>query len=110
MANTIEYLNNTNPVKLRLATVSSRYATSPLIYYGTNRYLTYTTYVRKPYIPAKTDKHAVVPAGMEYRPDLISEQAYGSPDYWWKIMEANNMFDVMDLKTGTNIIIPGVIT
>ena len=97
MKNIIEYLRTIDPVKAGLITVSSRYnaANSVLIYYGSNKYLTFTTYVRKPYIPSKTDKHAVVPAGMEYRPDLISEQAYGSPDYWWKIMEANNMFDVI---------------
>ena len=111
MANEIEYLTNINPVSAGLIPVSSRYASnkSQLIYYGTNKYLTFTTYVRTPYVPSSSDKHAVVPAGMEYRPDLISEQAYSTPDYWWRIMEANNMFDVMDLKTGTNIIIPGVI-
>ena len=105
MANQIVY-TNINPVRSGLLTVSSRYANNKVIQYGANGYLTLTTYVRTPYKPSTQDKRAVVPAGMEYRPDLISNQAYGAPDFWWRIMEANNMMDLMDFKAGTNIVIP----
>jgi len=52
-------------------------------------------------------KLAIVPAGMEGRPDLIANDAYGSPDLWWVINLANNVFDeLVDLKAGKQIVIP----
>ena len=89
-----------------MVSISSRYAGNPVVYWGTDRRLTFTTYIKTPYKPSSSDKYAVIPAGMEYRPDLVSQQAYGVPDFWYKIMEANNMIDIMEFKTGTNIVIP----
>jgi len=43
---------------------------------------------------------------MEFRPDKMSQHVYGHVDWWWKIMEANNIKDVYDFKAGTNIRIP----
>ena len=59
----------------------------------------------------KTDidsKRFVTPSS-RYRPDLVAAEAYGSTDFWWKIMEANNIKDVFNFKAGLNIIIPNVI-
>jgi len=52
-------------------------------------------------------KLAIVPAGMDGRPDLIANDAYGTPDLWWVINLANNVFDeLVDLKAGKQIVIP----
>jgi hypothetical protein len=108
MANAIEY-TNIKPIESSLVSVSSRYAYSTVLYYGQNKCLTFTTYKRNVYTPTSGDKYAVIPAGMEYRPDLVSQEAYGVPDFWYKIMEANKMSDILEFKTGMNIIIPGAV-
>ena len=47
----------------------------------------------------------IVP-GYEYRPDLVSYEVYSTPDFWWKIMEYNNMKDIMDFSIGKTIRLP----
>ena len=42
-------------------------------------------------------------------PEIVSNKVYGSPDFWWKIMEANNIKDIFDFKTGINIRLPDAI-
>jgi hypothetical protein len=37
----------------------------------------------------------------------VSYEFYGTPDYWWRIMELNGMKDIMEFRTGVNIIISG---
>ena len=55
-------------------------------------------------MPAKV---AVIPAGMQGRADLISNSAYGTPDYGWLICAANNILDPFEqLIAGKQIIIP----
>ena len=58
------------------------------------------------YSPSTNDKYTVITKGYEYRPDLVSYQAYGTPDFWWKIMEVNGIKDIFDFKSGLNIVIP----
>lgn len=89
-----------------LVNFSSRYTESTPILYGESRKLTFTTYKRPIYSEQPTDKVAVIPPGMEYRPDLVSQQAYGVPDFWWRILEANGMMDIFDFKAGKTIRIP----
>jgi hypothetical protein len=36
----------------------------------------------------------------------MSNQAYGTPDFWWKILEVNGMKDIFEFKSGENIVIP----
>lgn len=105
MANsiTITTLNPSNGFAAPL----SRYLGSTIIYYGNQNKLTYKTYVRTPIPLDSTDKFGVISGGVEYRPDLVSQQAYGTTDLWWKIMEANNMMDILEFKAGTTIRIPG---
>lgn len=90
---------------------TSRYINSTLIYWGDKRVLTYETYKRPTFAPANTDKFLIISAGEEYRPDLIAKRAYGVNllAFWWKIMEANNIFDVFDLKAGTTLRIPTIL-
>ena len=52
-------------------------------------------------------KVAIIPAGMEGRPDLISFKVYGTPDFWWVICAANKIIDPFEqLIAGKQIIIP----
>ena len=106
MANYIE-VTNIKPSKF--VGVSSRYIDSTVIYYTELKKLTFSTY-KKSVIPLNSqDKYAVVSAGSEYRPDLVSQKAYGTPDFWWKIMEANGLKDIYDFKAGLNIRLPNAI-
>tara|TARA_R110001583_G_scaffold8932_5_gene42137 strand:- start:825 stop:1121 length:297 start_codon:yes stop_codon:yes gene_type:complete len=50
---------------------------------------------------------AIVPNGMEGRPDLISNSIYNTPDLWWLICAANNIIDPFEeLISGKKIKIP----
>lgn len=106
MANqiTVANLNNSSFVDS-----TSRYFNSTIIYYGINQLVTFVTYVREPIPTTPQDKYYVVTKGTEYRPDLVANQAYGVPSFWWKIMEANGMMDILEFKAGANIRIPNVI-
>lgn len=86
--------------------VTSRYADSKLLYYGEDRKITFATYKRHDIVALPSDKVAVIPPGMEYRPDLVSREAYGVVDFWWKIMEFNNIKDIFEFKAGKVIRIP----
>jgi hypothetical protein len=107
MANSIELTNLQNS---NFVASTSRYLNSPIIYYGDNRVITFTTYKRAPQITSANDKFMLIKQGMEYRPDLICRAAYGNNliSLWWKIMEANSIFDVFDLKAGLTLRIPAV--
>ena len=94
MANPIEpfkLYNTTNFVAF-----TSRYINSPLIYYGNDKKITYETYKRKEYKETDQDKFFTILPGLEYRPDLVSYRFYGTVDYWWKIMEFNYIYDILD--------------
>lgn len=88
---------------------ASRYNKSAIIYYGDQRFITFETYKRVNYVPSDGDRFYVITKSTEYRPDLVSQRAYGTVGYWWKILEANNMMDILDFKAGTNIVIPNVL-
>ena len=106
MANYVE-ITKIDPKKFVPA--SSRYTDSKILYYTERKLLTFNTY-KKHNIPiTKNDKYTVVTAGTEYRPDLVSQNAYGTPDFWWKIMEANNIKDVYEFKAGLNLRLPNAI-
>ena len=52
-------------------------------------------------------KVATIPASMEYRPDLISNAAYGSTSLWWLVCTANGIMDPStELKAGKQILLP----
>lgn len=90
----------------RIISGLSRYRKQTPIYYGEQRILTFDTYLRAPYVVSGDEKSMVITKGVEYRPDLVSYDVYGSPDLWWKILEVNGMFDIMDFETGRTIILP----
>lgn len=103
MANPIEI---TNIAPTRFVTASSRYAQSRVIQYSESKKLTFEIYKRGTYPPSRDDQFTVISKGMEYRPDLMSRRAYGTVDFWWRLLDANGMKDIMEFKAGTNIRIP----
>lgn len=103
MANKIEY-SDLNPRIFVGAT--SRYSSSQVLKYSGQKITTFETYKRKPFVMTSADQLTIIPNGMEYRPDLMSLERYGTVDFWWRIMEANNIKDVMEFKAGRTIILP----
>ena len=58
-------------------------------------------------ISALPAKAAIIPTGMDGRPDLISTKLYGTPDYWWVICVANTIIDPFEqLVAGKVIRVP----
>lgn len=104
MANPIEYAAN---AATTFVTPTSRYSSSRVIKYSSEKITTFETYKRRPFVMSADDQLAVIPNGMEYRPDLMSVQRYGTTDFWWRIMEVNKMKDIMEFRAGKTIILPG---
>ena len=105
MANKIEVVTSTRPID-GFVTATSRYTNSTILRYGDASRLTFTLYRKRITQELPNDKASVIPPGMEYRPDLVSNKAYGTPDFWWQILEANAMMDVFEFKAGKTIRIP----
>lgn len=106
MANYIEF---TNIRPTRFVTPTSRYVNSKVIYYTERKLISFNTYKKADIPITNNDKYMVITKGLEYRPDLVSNRAYGFPDLWWKILEANGMKDIYEFKAGENIRIPNAI-
>lgn len=103
MANYIEY---SGVKSTTFVSATSRYSSSRVLKYSDQKITTFETYKRRPFKMTSGDQLAVISAGMEYRPDLMSMERYGTTDFWWKIMEANKFKDVLDFKAGKTIILP----
>jgi hypothetical protein len=84
----------------------SRYMNQKVIYYGDKRLMTFDIYNKNEYTPTGDERVMLITKGLEYRPDLVSYDAYGFVDNWWRILEANQMKDVWDFKAGKTILIP----
>ena len=104
MANFIEDANGSTASNF--VSTGSRYVNSTVYYYGDDKKLTFETYKREEFIPSSNDQFILLTKGMEYRPDYVSQIAYGMPDFWWQIMQSNNIFDVFDFKAGRTIRVP----
>ena len=103
MANSIEY---SDTISRLFVTATSRYSSSRVLKYSEQKITTFETYRRKPFVMSSADQLAVIPNGMEYMPDLMSLERYGTVDFWWRIMEVNSIKDVMDFRAGSTIILP----
>ena len=85
----------------------SRYRKSRVIYYGDLPKTAFEIYKRIPVTGNSTlDRVSLITPGWEYRPDLVSFDVYGVPDFWWKIMEVNKMSDILEFKSGLTITLP----
>jgi hypothetical protein len=93
----------------QLFTALSRYLNSTIILYSEKRKMTLATYKRVNFVADGDEKSMLITKGVEYRPDLVAFDVYGVPDVWWKILEANHMFDVFDFKAGKTIILPKIL-
>lgn len=65
--------------------------------------------LRKPLILDEDEGDVFVTIGkdLQYRPDLISNKAYGTPDLWWAIFEFNGISDpLFGLRIGQILRIP----
>jgi len=87
---------------------NSRYFDKKIIYYGEQSFITFETYVRKPYQQTGQENVMVITKGIEYRPDLVAYDVYGIPDPWWRILEANGMKDIWEFKSGVTIFLPNI--
>lgn len=104
------HIEDANLRSSRFVDPMSRYIESEPIYYviGQRKILTFKTYKKNiSNIPTANDMYMVISPGHEYRPDLVSQKMYGRPHFWWKIMEANDIKDIMDFRAGRNIRLPG---
>lgn len=92
----------------KIVTGLSRYSSSQVIYYGENNIITFETYIRKPYRSTGQEHLMVITPGVEYRPDLVAYDKYGSPNPWWYILQVNGMIDIWEFKSGTTIMLPNL--
>jgi len=90
----------------QLVTPFSRYLNQDVIIYGEAKFVTFNIYKRVEFIPDGSEKSMLITKGVEYRPDLVSFDIYGIVDFWWRILEANNIKDVFDFISGRTIILP----
>lgn len=61
-----------------------------------------------PHLDAEDDDVAVHTVSAGERPDLLAQRYYGDPGQWWRIADANPVFDPAELteEPGTEIDIP----
>jgi len=104
MANFIDY--STKLSAASYVPFTSRYRSSSVVFYGEDRKVTFTTYKRPTMQESETDTFLTITRAFEFRPDLVSYRAYGTPDYWWKLLQFNKIYDIFGFKAGTNIRIP----
>ena len=100
----IEEVENSSPVDF--VSQASRYVNSEVIRWGEKKLLTFKILKREEVSQSPDDKFMVIEAGQEFRPDIVSVMAFSLPDFWWRILQANNMSDIFDFKAGTTIRIP----
>lgn len=104
MANYIEYATRLNPDIY--VVMSSRYMKSKVIYYGDDRKITFTTYKKTDIAQSEDDKFLTLTSSLNYRPDVVSQKIYYTPDYWWRILEFNGMKDITEFVAGKTIRLP----
>ncbi len=84
----------------------SRYENSTVLLYSENNLITFNTYKKQEFVPSDADQFTVITHGQQYRPDLVSQSFYGIPDLWWKIMEVNEISDILEFTAGRTVRLP----
>lgn len=82
--------------------------TSP--YYDTAQTTWYLSVLNYRHIPRDgTDRLRIIEGKYDIRPDLLSYDLYGTPDYWWVFMTMNPdaiKDPIYDFKSGMQIYVP----
>lgn len=91
-------------------TQESRYRGATVTQVGEDGELRDYVLLRKPlYVPENDqDSYVVIDQGNQYRPDTLSQQLYGTPNFGWALMEINNLRSFMDLQFGIRIRVPPI--
>lgn len=89
-------------------TEESRYRGATITSVETTEGLENYTILKLPIVVPETefDFYISIDSNNEFRPDMLSFQVYGTPDYGWAIMEVNNLRSFKDLTIGNRLRIP----
>jgi hypothetical protein len=89
-------------------TQDSRYRGSTITSVETATGLQNYTILKLPIVVPETefDFFIEVDSTNEFRPDIMSFQVYGTPDFGWAIMEINNLRSFKDLTLRNRLRIP----
>ena len=61
------------------------------------------------YLPEDpSDQYYFVDASKQYRPDLISNEVYGSPIYYWVILSCNNLISPLQVAANLTLRLPSL--
>lgn len=67
--------------------------------------------INKPFVAlSEQDEYITVKDTEENRLDIISNNFYGTPRYWWAIAYANYIIDPFDVPRGTRLRIPPIVS
>lgn len=61
-------------------------------------------------VESDEDQYTVVTNVTKDRLDIIANEYYGTPKYWWVIAQANYIIDPFDVPVGTRLRIPPTIS
>ena len=91
-------------------TEESRYRGSTITSVETDEGLQNYTILKLPIKVPETefDFFVEIDSTNEFRPDMLSFQVYGTPDYGWALMEINNLRSFKDLTIGNRLRIPPI--
>lgn len=57
---------------------------------------------------AATDQYYFIDAGKKLRPDLLSQELYGTPIFYWIILSNNNLVSPLQMKTNLTLRVPSL--
>jgi hypothetical protein len=89
-------------------TENSRYRNSTITSVSTDEGLQNYTILKLPIVVPETDGdyYIEIDSSNEFRPDMLSFQVYGTPDFGWAIMEVNTLRSFKDLYMRNRLRIP----
>jgi hypothetical protein len=89
-------------------TQDSRYRGSTITSVDTDSGLQNYTILKLPIVVPETesDFFIEIDSTNEFRPDMLSFQVYGTPDFGWALMEINNLRSFKDLSMRNRLRIP----
>lgn len=87
---------------------NSRYRGSTITSVNTTEGLQNYTILKLPIEVPETeyDFYISIDSSNEFRPDILSNQVYGTPDYGWALLEINTLRSFKDLKLQARLRVP----